>query len=148
MLVRPHDAPTRTTAKQHGTTFIGNRAHCATCSIAAAHKEPVNKITGNRLIPHCAGFMDFGSTKPVPSLGVNNDGVIFLDDFSSKKLVRFTRGKRMKEAADTSRGFIADVAKPEKLVVEANTMFARMKDGSSREFQQLGIENCIWHDLN
>lgn len=31
------------------------------------------------------------------------------------------------------RGFIADVAKPEKLVVEANTKFARMKDGNSRE---------------
>ena len=142
MLAHPTEDITRKTAEMMGIETTGQWGACETCFQAKAKRHAVPKKTdewarvrGQRF------FVDVGGPMKHSSLGGNSYVVIFVDDCTRFKVVKFVKKKSDTTAALLS--MIADYITPQKLSIKC----VRTDNGGDfeEEFQRELDRRSITH---
>ena len=117
MLAHPSEVITRKTAAMMGIETTGQWGACETCFQVKAKRHAVPKKTDERAsVKGQRFFVDVGGPMKHSSLGGNNYVVIFVDDYTRFKVVKFVKKK-----SDTTAAFlsmVADYITPQKLSIK------------------------------
>ena len=114
MLAHPSEDITRKTAVMMGIETTGQWGACETCFQVKAKRHAVPMKTDERAsVRGQRFFLDVGGPMKHSGLGGNSYVVIFVDDFTRFKVVKFVRKKSDTTAALLS--LIADYITPQKL---------------------------------
>ena len=117
MLAHPSEDITRKTAEMMGIETTGQWGACETCFQAKTKRHAVPKKTDERAsVRGQRFFVDVGGPMKHSSLGGKSYVVIFVDDCTRFKVVKFVKKK-----SDTTAAFlslIADYIAPQKLPIE------------------------------
>ena len=117
MLAHPSEDITRKTAEMMGIETTGQWGACETCFQAKAKRHAVPKKTDERAsVRGQRFFVDVGGPMKHSSLGGNSYVVIFVDDCTRFKVVKFVKRKSDTTAALLS--LIADYITPQKLSIK------------------------------
>ena len=117
MLTHPSEGITRNTAEVMGIETTGQWGACETCFQAKAKRHAVPKKTVERAsVRGQRFFVDVGGPMKHSSLGGNSYVVIFVDDCTRFKVVKFVKKKSDTTAALLS--LIADYIIPQKLSIK------------------------------
>ena len=104
MLAHPSEDITRKTAEMMGIETTGQWGACETCFQAKAKRHVVPKKTDERAsVRGQRFFVDVGGPMKHSSLGGNSYVVIFVDDCTRFKVIKFVKKK-----SDTSRSLASD----------------------------------------
>ena len=143
MLAHPSEDITRKTAEMMGIETTGQWGACETCFQAKAKRLAVPKKTDERASVKGQRFsVDVGGPMKHSSLGGNSYVVMFVDDCTHFKVVKFVKKKSDTTAALLS--LIADYITPQKLSVKC----VRTGNGGEfeREFQRELDRRSITHE--
>ena len=117
MLAHPNEDITRKTAEMMGIETTGQWGVYETCFQAMAKRHAVSKKTDERAsVRGRRFFVDMGGPMKHSSLGGNSYVVIFVDDCTRFKVVKYVRKKSHTTAALLS--LIADYITPQKLSIK------------------------------
>ena len=117
MLVHPSEDITRTTAVMTGIETTGKWGACETCFQVKAKQHAVPKKTVERAnVKGQRFFVDVGGPVKHSSLGGNSYVVIFVDDCTRFKVVKFVKKKSNTTAALVS--LIVDYITPQNLPIK------------------------------
>ncbi|CAN0228401.1 unnamed protein product [Ascophyllum nodosum] len=117
MLAHPSEVLTRKTAAMMGIETTGQWGACETCFQVKAKQHAVPKKTDERAsVKGQRFFVDVGGPMKHSSLGGNNYVVIFVDDYTRFKVVKFVKKKSDTTAALLS--MVADYITPQKLSIK------------------------------
>ena len=117
MLAHPSEDITRKTAEMMGVETTGQWGACETCVQAKAKRHAVPKKTDERAsVRGQLFFVDVGGPMKQSSLGGNSYVVIFVDDCTRFKVVKFVKEKSDTTAALLS--LISDSITPQKLSIK------------------------------
>ena len=117
MLAHPSEDITRKTAVMMGIETTGQWGACETCFQVKAKRHAVPKKTDERAsVRGQRFFVDVGGSMKHSSLGGNSKVVIFVDDCTRFKVVKFVKKKSDTTAALLS--LIADYITPQKLSIK------------------------------
>ncbi|CAM9922437.1 unnamed protein product, partial [Ascophyllum nodosum] len=117
MLAHPSKDITRKTAEMVGIETTGQWGACETCFQAKPKRHAVPKKTDERAsVKGQRFFVDVGGPMKHSSLGGNSYVVIFVDDCTRFKVVKFVKKKSNTTAALLS--LIADYITPQKLSIK------------------------------
>ncbi|CAM9533451.1 unnamed protein product, partial [Ascophyllum nodosum] len=117
MLAHPSEVITRKTAAMMGIETTGQWGACETCFQVKAKRRAVPKKTDERAsVKGQRFFVDVGGPMKHSSLGGNNYVVIFVDDYTRFKVVKFVKKKSDTTAALLS--MVADYITPQKLSIK------------------------------
>ena len=143
VLAHPSEDVTRKTAEMMGIETMGQWGACETCFQAKAKRHAVPKKTDGRAsVRGQRFFVDVGGPMKHSSLGGNSYVVIFVDDCTRFKVVKFVKKKSNTTAALLS--LIADYITPQKLSIKC----VRTDDGDEfeQEFQRELDRHSITHE--
>ena len=143
MLAHPSKDITRKTAEMVGIETTGQWGACETCFQAKPKRHAVPKKTDERAsVKGQRFFVDVGGPMKHSSLGGNSYVVIFVDDCTRFKVVKFVKKKSNTTAALLS--LIADYITPQKLSIKC----VRMDNGGEFEgkFQRELDRRSITHE--
>ena len=143
MLAHPSEDITRNTTEMMGTETTGQCGACETCFQTKAKRHVVPKKTIERAtVRGQRFFVDVGGPMKHSSLGGNSYVVIFVDDCTRFKVVKFVKKKSDTTAALLS--LIADYITPQKLSIKC----VRMDNGGEfeGEFQRELDRRSITHE--
>ena len=117
MLAHPSEDITRKTAEMMGIETMGQWGACETCFQVKAKRHAVLRKTDERAsVKGQRFFVDVGGPMKHSSLGGNSYVVIFVDECTRFKVVKFVRKKSDTTAALLS--LIADYITPQKLSIK------------------------------
>ena len=117
MLAHPSEDITRKTAEMMGIETTGQWGACETCFQAKAKRHAVPKKTDEwASVKGQRFFVDVSGPMKHSSLGGNSYVVIFVDDYTRFKVVKFVKKKSNTTAALLS--LIADYINPQKLSIK------------------------------
>ncbi|CAN0128326.1 unnamed protein product, partial [Ascophyllum nodosum] len=117
MLAHSSEVITRKTAAMMGIETTGQWGACETCFQVKAKRHAVPKKTDERAsVKGQRFFVDVGGPMKHSSLGGNNYVVIFVDDYTRFKVVKFVKKKSDTTAALLS--MVADYITPQKLSIK------------------------------
>ena len=117
MLAHPSEDTTRKTAEMMGIETTGQWGACETCFHAKAKRHAVPKKTDERAsVKGQRFFVDVGGPMKHSSLSRNSYVVIFVDDCTRFKVVKFVKKKSNTTTALLS--LIADYITPQKLSIK------------------------------
>ncbi|CAM9397304.1 unnamed protein product, partial [Ascophyllum nodosum] len=117
MLAHPSEVITRKTAAMMGIETTGQWGACETCFQVKAKRHAVLKKTDERAsVKGQRFFVDVGGPMKHSSLGGNSYVVIFVDDYTRFKVVKFVKKKSDTTAALLS--MVADYITPQKLSIK------------------------------
>ena len=117
MLAHPSEDITRKTAEMMGIETTGQWGACETCFQVKAKRHAVLRKTDERAsVKGQRFFVDVGGPMKHSSLGGNSYVVIFVDECTRFKVVKFVRKKSDTTAALLS--LIADYITPQKLSIK------------------------------
>ena len=117
MLAHPSEGMTRKTAEMMGIKTTGQWGACETCFQAKAKRHAVPKKTDERAsVKGQRFFVDVGGPMKHSNLGGNSYVVIFVDDGTRFKVVKFVNKKSKTTAALLS--LVEDYTTPQKLSVK------------------------------
>ena len=143
MLAHPSEDITRRTAEIMGIQTTGQWGTCEACLQAKAKRHAVPKMTNERAGKKGQRFyVDVRGPMKHSSLGGNSYVVIFVDDYTRFKVVKFVKKKSDTTAALLS--FIADYITPQELSIKC----VRTDNGGEfeREFQRELDRRSITHE--
>ena len=143
MLAHPSEDITRKTAEMMGIETTDQCGACETCFQAKAKRHAVPKKTDERAsVKGQRFFVDVGGPMRHSSLGGNSYVVIFVDDCTRVKVVKFVKKKSKTAAALLS--LIADYITPQKMSIKC----VRTDDGGEfeGEFQRELDRRSITHE--
>ena len=143
MLAHPSEDITRKTAEMMGIETTGQLGACETCFQTKAKRHAVPKKTDERVsVKGQRFFVDVGGPMKHSSLGGNSYVVIFVDDCTRFKVVKFVKKKSNTSAALLS--LIAGYITPQKLPIK----YVRTDNGGDfgGEFQRELDRRSITHE--
>ena len=116
MLAHPSEVITRKTAEMMGIETTGQWGTCEACLQAKAKRHAVPKVTNERASKKGERFfVDVGGPMKHSSLGGNSYVVIFVDDCTRFKVVKFVKKKSDTTAALLS---LTDYNTPQELSIK------------------------------